>query len=143
MIKLANKIALASLLEPKEGMEKKAARIILPTGLGALAGGLVGNAQRNKDSDAMWPVYDYTQDLKPALGAMTGAATGLIGGDAVYLAGNKANDKLRDIASKIKNKKAKAILAALTTVLPTTGLVGGSAGAGALSGLGISKLIDL
>lgn len=143
MIKLANKIALASLLGEEEEMEKQAAMLALPAGLGALAGGLTGYAQRNTDSTAMWPADDSNQDLKPILGALTGAAVGLPSGLVGYNAGQVASDKLYDIAKKTKNKKAKAILAALTYVPALGGLVGGSAGAGALSGLGISKLIDM
>ena len=143
MIKLANKIALASLLGAEEWMEKSAAMLALPAGLGALAGGLTGYTQRNADSTAMWPVDDANQDLKPMLGAISGAIPGAVGGQVGTMAGVKAYAKLFDISTKIKNKKARAILNLLGRTAPLAGLLGGSTGAGALSGLGISKLIDL
>lgn len=136
MIKLANKIALSSILEGDEWMEKQASKLAIPAAAGALSGGLVGNSQRN-DDDSPW------QPLKPVLGALTGAAAGVPGGLAGWELGDYAHEALDDITRKIKNKKAKAILAALSIALPTAGIVGGGAGAGALSGLGISKLIDL
>lgn len=143
MIKLANKIALTSILVDEEGMEKSAAMLALPAGLGALAGGLTGYTQRNADSAAMWPVDDANQDLKPMLGAIFGAIPGAVGGQVGSMAGFKAYNKLYNISGKIKNKKARAILTLLARTAPITGFVGGSTGAGALSGLGISKLIDL
>lgn len=133
MIKLANKIALAALFPPQKGMEKSASMLTIPAVAGALAGGLTGHSQRNDDESL----------LKPALGTLTGAAIGLPGGLASYSLGDVVNTKLEDLAAKIKHKKAKAILTALARTLPTAGLVVGSAGAGALSGLGTSKLKDM
>ena len=132
MIKLANKIALASLLGTEAGMEKMAKFPwkSLYTGLGGLAGGLAGSS---------------SSEDKPVLSGLLGVATGALAGrkmpGVLYSAIKSPVFKLAEAVDNTKNEKARKVLYHLFARSLEATLLGFATAPSAAIGYGIGKTL--